>query len=128
MDQALRVLVVDDEPLLVRALVRLLTRAGMEAHAAANGVEALAALDARTFDVVLCDVRMPVMDGPAVMQALRARPTAPPLVFLTGYGDRSDAELLALGACAVYGKPIDGKVLIEVVRGIARGVILDVHA
>jgi CheY-like chemotaxis protein len=69
---------------------------------------------------VLCDVRMPVMDGPALMRVLHSRPDAPPLVFLTGYGDRSDGELLALGARAVYGKPIEGKALLEVVRGAAR--------
>ena len=121
MDQALRVLVVDDEPLLVRAIVRLLTRAGIEAHGAEDGRYALAALDAGTFDLVLCDVRMPVMDGPALLGALRARPHAPPLVFLTGYGDRSDQELLALGALAVYGKPMDGQALLDVVRSAARG-------
>jgi two-component system CheB/CheR fusion protein len=119
-EQALRVLVVDDEPLLVRAIVRLLTRAGIEARGAEDGRCALDVLDTGAFDLVLCDVRMPVMDGPALLVALRSRPHAPPLVFLTGYGDRSDQELLALGALAVYGKPIDGQALLDVVRGAAR--------
>ena len=117
MSAAPRVLVVDDEPTLVKVLVRFLERDGVTAVGAANGVEALARLGEAPFDLVLCDVRMPVLDGPATLREMRRRGIdAPPVVFLTGYADSSDASLVALGACAVYGKPVEAATVREIVR------------
>jgi len=112
-----RVLVVDDEPLLVSALVRTLARIGCEGIGAHDGLEALARVrDEGPIDLVLCDVRMPNMDGPALLKELRALGATMPFVFLTGYGDHSDAELRAMGAAAVCGKPTPASILREVVR------------
>lgn len=109
------VLIVDDEPMLVHVLVRLLRRDGVTAVGATNGLEALQALRDKRFDLVLCDVRMPVMDGPtALREAAATGERIPPWVFLTGYADTADAALRELGACAVYGKPID----VATLRGI----------
>lgn len=116
MSEGPRVLVVDDEPTLVRVIVRMLEMEGFSARGAQNGVEALAALERERYALVLCDVRMPVMDGPAMLRALRRRGDASRVVFLTGYADNSSAELLALGASAVYGKPLEPAALIEIVR------------
>ncbi len=111
------VLVVDDKPALVRAMTRLLSYVGVDAVGARDGADALARLDERAFDLILCDVRMPVMDGPALLRALRERGvTHPPVVFLTGYAEHGDRELLALGAVAVRGKPIEPDDLFELVR------------
>lgn len=113
---SVRVLVVDDEPMLVRVIVRLLEMHGVHAEGALNGGEALKKLEASRFDLVLCDVRMPVMDGPSLLRALRARGDLTRVVFLTGYADGSDAELLALGAAAIHGKPLEPGTLLEIVR------------
>ena len=104
--RAIRVLVVDDEPMLRTALGRLLKLAGIEVLSAGNGAEALGVLQHEPVDLVLSDVRMPVLDGPGLLRALAASPSAPPLVFITGYGDLSEQELLTLGARAVLGKPV----------------------
>lgn len=112
-----RVLVVDDEPLLVAALVRTLARIGCDVVGANDGLDALDRVGAEgPFDLVICDVRMPKMDGPAFLRALRARGEVVPFVFLTGYGDHSDTELLALGADAVCGKPTPPARLRDLVR------------
>lgn len=112
-----RVLVVDDEPLLVSALIRTLARIGCEGVGAHDGLEALARVrDDAPIELVFCDVRMPNMDGPTLLQELRAAGASMPFVFLTGYGDHSDAELRAMGAAAVCGKPTPAAVLREVVR------------
>jgi len=111
------ILLVDDEPLLLRALLRLLQRHGISALTAGNGLEALQALQTVRPNLIICDVRMPVLDGPGLLRELRARgDNFPPFVFLTGYGDRSDAELLALGAKEVHGKPIDRAELLKLVE------------
>ena len=110
-------LLVDDEPLLLRALARLLRIKGFEVHTAENGHEALLRLAERRFDLVLCDVRMPVMDGPTLLQTVRQRqPEPPPFVFLTGYGDQSDRQLMAIGARAVTSKPIDSAALLDLIH------------
>jgi signal transduction histidine kinase/CheY-like chemotaxis protein len=80
------ILIVDDEAGIRSALAYLLRRDGHEVETAANGYLALAKLEERIFDVVLCDLRMPELDGPGLYRALAAR--QPQLcrrfIFLTG--------------------------------------------
>jgi CheY-like chemotaxis protein len=114
--EILRVLLVDDEPLIVSALGRLLRGVGIEVLHASNGREALEILASHPVHLVVSDVRMPVLDGPGLLRALGASPPAPPLIFLTGYGDHSDDQLLALGARAVLSKPVGRREFIEAVQ------------
>src|ERR671926_235085 len=80
------ILVIDDEPSIVRALTGLLRRDGYVVGTASNGWHALAQLQAQPYDVIVCDLRMPELDGPAFYAlltrqypALRQR-----VIFLTG--------------------------------------------
>jgi sigma-B regulation protein RsbU (phosphoserine phosphatase) len=66
-----RVLIVDDTPLNRDLLTRRVTREGYATEVASNGREALDRLRAEPFDLVLLDVQMPVMDGPALLAVLR---------------------------------------------------------
>ena len=79
-----RVLVVDDEPGLAEAFA--LSLSGHETAFATSGVEALAALDAGEYDVIVCDMSMPEMDGPSLHGVLAARDPdmASRMVFVTG--------------------------------------------
>jgi len=70
---ALDVLVAEDHPINQRVLAALLERLGQRAHFVANGSEALQATAEQRFDLVLMDLHMPVMDGVAATQAIRAR-------------------------------------------------------
>lgn len=113
---AQHILVVDDEPILARLLQRTLQSNGYAVTVAGNGREALAQLDLSPVDLVISDVRMPVMDGPALLAELRLRPAPPPLVFLTGYADHTGTELRKLGAADVYEKPVRADMILEIVR------------
>lgn len=115
-----RVLVVEDEPLLVNLLRYLLEHAGFEIATAGNGAEAIALVRARPFDLVLSDLMMPVMDGAALLAAIQREPDPPPVVILTGYGDQADPALRRNGAREVLGKPISPAALIAAVHRHAR--------
>jgi len=80
------ILVVDDEPAIARALAQVLRRDGHTVDTAANGRLALAKVDAHAYDLVLCDLRMPDLDGPGFYQALQQYHPhlLPRIIFLTG--------------------------------------------
>jgi PAS domain S-box-containing protein len=80
------ILIVDDELILAIALARLLRRDGHTVDTAANGRLALAKLDERAYDLILCDMRMPELDGPSLYRFLeRQYPhLCQRLLFLTG--------------------------------------------
>jgi len=80
------ILLIDDEATMHRALIPLLRRSGHDITSAANGQEGLAALAERSYEVILCDMRMPDLDGPGFYRELeRHQPhLLPRVVFLTG--------------------------------------------
>ena len=104
------VLLVDDEPDLRRLAQFSLQAVGKwEVTAVASGAEAVAAALRTPFDVVLLDVQMPGLDGPATLRALRAEPSLVglPVIFLTASGPEAEAWLRGLGALGVITKPFD---------------------
>jgi two-component system NtrC family sensor kinase len=79
------ILVVDDEPSVIRGLTRLLRRDGHTVDTAPNGRMALARLQERAYDLILSDLRMPELDGSGLYQALEQYPELQQrFVFLTG--------------------------------------------
>jgi signal transduction histidine kinase/CheY-like chemotaxis protein len=116
------VLVVDDEPGIRQATARFLNRCGIQVRAVSDGAEALRALRTREFDVILCDVRMPGMNGRDFLARLReqAPRLVSTLVFATG--DALDADTAALlsdaGAPSLV-KPFDFDALEQLVRDMA---------
>lgn len=100
------ILVVDDEPMLRRVMERFFRRLGYQTALAADGEEALALLEQHAFALVVCDVRMPRLDGLRTLEEAQRRfDDLPPWVFLTGYADRSERSLYDAGALRVLGKP-----------------------
>ncbi|HVS64223.1 MAG TPA: ATP-binding protein [Thermoanaerobaculia bacterium] len=102
----LRVLIVDDEPLVRGALRRLLEAEGHSVEEASCPSEclALAAHHSRSLDLLVCDLVMPEMLGPALVAELRERRTCPGRVlFVTGYG--SSAESMLQPGDVVLAKP-----------------------
>jgi DNA-binding response OmpR family regulator/DNA-binding CsgD family transcriptional regulator len=83
------ILLVDDEPTSLELLTRLLKRTGYELYFAANGADALKAMEKTAFDLVLLDVRMAGMSGHAVAEAARRLPAGAdvPILFLSGETD-----------------------------------------
>ncbi len=97
----LRLALADDQALVRGGLVALLSgfaqlRVDVQA---ADGLALLAALETTAVDVVLSDIRMPGLDGFGVVQALAARPGAPPVILLTTF-DEPELALRAAGAGA----------------------------
>jgi len=114
-----RVLVVDDDDLVLEVLVDALARAGFEPSGFASAQEALAAFAAapRAFAAVVTDGRMPGMTGFALIAALRRLRAAVPVVLVTGYlGADADADLGPEHAAdAILRKPVALRQLVEVV-------------
>ncbi len=81
-----RILVVDDELDIVSLLVEILTHEGHEADTAPNGAVALTLVEGHEYDLILCDLRMPILDGPGFYRELeRRRPELQRrVVFITG--------------------------------------------
>ncbi|MFO6447630.1 response regulator [Erythrobacter sp. NE805] len=83
-----KVLLVEDEDMVRAVAERALTRAGYDVTACANGEEGLAAIEeGGEFDLVVSDVVMPGMDGPAMVRAIRARLPHMPVLFMSGYAE-----------------------------------------
>src|SRR2546426_5897865 len=86
-----RVLVVDDEPGLRQSLGLLLADAGYDVAAEGNGAKALARALAEPFDLVLCDVRMPDMDGLAFLRAYVSGGGSALLIMMSAFGGEEGA-------------------------------------
>ena len=101
-----RVLVVDDEPGLRPSLGLLLNDAGYQVTAEGDGAKALARALADSFDLILCDVRMPEMDGIAFLRAYKARGGTALVIMMSAYGGE-EAALAAMkeGAYDYIPKP-----------------------
>lgn len=104
----MRVLIVDDEPDILLLLRLNLEADGHEVLLAADGERALERITTDDPDFVLLDVRMPVLDGWGVLDALRDRDDAPPVIAMSGKADGGDvAQAIELGACGFVTKPFD---------------------
>ncbi len=100
------VLVVDDDPGM-RQMLTLLLRTKGYAPAAVDGAEAaLKEFEARPYDVVLCDVRMPSMDGLSLLEELQRRAPDVTVIMMSAYGSEEVAlEAMKRGAYDYVGKP-----------------------
>ena len=104
---AKKVLVVDDEKLIVKGIRFSLLQDGMEVDCAYDGEEALNMAKANSYDMILLDVMLPKMDGFVVCQAIREFSDVP-IVMLTGKGDDMDKILgLEYGADDYITKPFN---------------------
>lgn len=117
-----RILVVEDQPEL-RAIAELALGeiGGFRVCLCEDGAAALAAFAGFDPDLLLLDVVMPGLDGPATLAALRALPAwrSAPVVFMTGRaGDQEVAGYRALGAAGVIAKPFDPMSLADEARRI----------
>lgn len=103
-----KILVIEDEESVRENIVELLDTEGFEAISAKNGRIGLSLAQKELPDLILCDVRMPELDGYGVLTGLRSEPTtaAIPFIFLTAKAAKTDLSLgLELGANAYITKP-----------------------
>ncbi len=112
------VLVADDSGTARKLLIRALPKDWeISVTHAANGSEALTAYRAARPGVVFLDLNMPVMDGYAVLEALKDDTDKPPIIVLTGdIQPLAQARVLALGAKAFLKKPVSEQQIADVLR------------
>jgi len=116
-DSSERVYVVDDEPAVRKALLRLLRAAGFEAAAFESPKAFLLELETASAGCAILDVAMPGLDGLALQRELHARGSTLPIVFLTGRGDiPKSVQAMKRGAIDFLTKPVDDEVLLAAVR------------
>ena len=103
-----RVLVVDDDPGMVRTLMDVLRLHGWEVEGAGSGPEAVQAVERRRYTAVLMDVRMPGMDGVAAFQRIRAAQPRLPVLLMTAFAaEEMLDEALRTGVLRILPKPLD---------------------
>ena len=111
------VLVVDDEPDLREVFSAWLQQVGCLVFTAANGAEALEVLDAQKIDALVSDIRMPVMDGIALVQAIHERKLViPSIILVSGFGTLWPLEALGHGVYTLLDKPLRRKDLLLVLQ------------
>ena len=114
-----RILVVDDEPNVVKSCARMLELEGFEVQGATNGTEAIDLYKSDHFDLALVDLKMPGMDGLEVMAALKKYNPDVMVVIFTAYGTKENIlDALRLGACEFLEKPLDASHLVATVHRI----------
>lgn len=114
-----RILLVEDDALVARAIARVMERLGHEVDTCADGAEALALFrgDPTRFDLVLTDETLPGLRGDRLAAALLALRPDLPVLICTGYSDRLDDDgARALGIRALLLKPIDVPQLEDALR------------
>ena len=112
-----KILVVDDQPHLAYVLVLHLTRAGHEVTSAADGEAALELLRAQSFDLLITDISMPIMDGLTLIREVRAAGCDTPIIMMTGYATVSTAvEAMKLGAFDYIQKPFEADTIAVLVE------------
>ncbi len=117
-----RVLVVDDEPKMQRVLEIMLHKMGHEVLLAGDGQAALALAQREAVDLVMTDLRMPGMDGIALLTALRAHGVNVPVILLTAYGTvESAVAAMKQGAYDYILRPFDVEAVeVVVTRALAQ--------
>ena len=114
-----KILIIEDEEPIRRVLVRILSDedSSFEIQEASDGKKGIDLIKKESFDLVLCDIKMPKIDGIELLQRTRKTNTSLPFIMLTGHGNIETAvESMKLGAYDFISKPPDLNRLINSVR------------
>ncbi|HEY0003309.1 MAG TPA: sigma-54 dependent transcriptional regulator [Pyrinomonadaceae bacterium] len=112
-----RILVIDDEPMMTDSLKQNLTEEGYGVDTAANGVEAVELFDRAAHHLVICDLQLPDMDGMEVLRHIKDARPATEVIVVTGHGTVTRAvEAMKAGAFYFVAKPFDFEQLLPLVQ------------
>ncbi len=121
MESSMKILVVEDEPLMASFIARGLVADGYVVHIAPDGEQALTLVGAGDYDLVILDVRLPVKDGLAVCRELREGSFRAPILMLTALDGVNDVvNGLNSGADDHLAKPFDFELLLARIRALLR--------
>ncbi|MGE5423789.1 MAG: sigma-54-dependent transcriptional regulator [Syntrophothermus sp.] len=111
-----KVLIIDDEKSIRNTLREILAYEQFEVNDAADGLEGLRLMDENKYDVILCDIKMPRMDGIEVLDAALKK-TDTPIIMISGHGNIETAvEAIKKGAYDYIAKPLDLNRLLVTIR------------
>jgi len=113
-----RALIVDDDPATKALISAILRRANICVVPASNGAEALSLLADVRPEVIVLDMRMPVMDGPTFLRELRARSDATPVVIVSSANAAAVRD--EFGAQAAIRKPFTADLLLRTIDRVSR--------
>lgn len=106
MKEYVKILVVDDEPMMRNLLLKILESEGYKITLAASALEALDRLNENRFDLMLSDIKMPGMNGFELLEEVKKKWTDMAVIVMTGYGDAyTIKEALLKGADEYLSKP-----------------------
>jgi DNA-binding NtrC family response regulator len=114
-----KILIIEDEAAIRRVLVKILKEenSGYQVEEAEDGLKGVEAIRKEDFDLVLCDIKMPRMDGVEVLEAVKKIKPEIPVVMISGHGDLETAvNTMRLGAFDYISKPPDLNRLLNTVR------------
>ena len=117
-----KILVIDDEELVIRSLSKLLEKNGYTVFLAKNGQDALVMVEEERFDLIIADIRMPGMNGVEAMHSInesleKQNIKNTPVIFITGYADEKIEKMAeAFNPLAYIYKPFDISELVEKVK------------
>lgn len=114
-----KILIIEDEASIRRVLVKILSEENNSYHVseAEDGLAGIELIKKEDFDLVLCDIKMPKMDGVEVLEALKKIKPETPIVMISGHGDIETAvNTMRLGAFDYISKPPDLNRLLNTVR------------
>jgi len=108
----MKILLIDDEPDILRVLSRSLHADGYDVSTALNGAQGLAEFERVPCDIVITDIKMPGMDGIDVLKRIKEREPDTEVIIITGHGDINSAvEALHFGASDFINKPVRDQAL-----------------
>lgn len=116
-----RILTIDDDVLVLKTLRLLLGRNGFEVESAKDGYEGLAKLAATHYDLIICDIRMPQLNGVDLIKKWRLekvdKSAETPVIFITGYADEDISKAaIELKVDGYILKPFDLDLVMESVK------------
>ncbi|MFM9983996.1 MAG: sigma-54-dependent transcriptional regulator [Flavobacteriales bacterium] len=112
-----KILIIDDEPAIRKALKEILEYEQFEVSEAEDGPTALKLVDKESYDLIFCDIKMPRMDGMEVLDKLKEKGIDSPVVIITGHGTVETAvEALKKGAYDFIQKPLDLNRILVTIR------------
>ncbi|AOW09546.1 sigma-54-dependent transcriptional regulator [Flavobacterium gilvum] len=114
-----KILIIEDEEAIRRVLAKILCEENesYEVDVAEDGVAGLGKIKENDYDLVLCDIKMPKMDGVELLEAVKKIDTEIPIVMISGHGDMETAiNTMRLGAFDYISKPPDLNRLLNTVR------------
>jgi len=116
-NMAQTILVIDDEKAIRKALIEILTFEGFKVEEAADGVEGLKKIQENNYDCILCDIKMPKMDGIEVLEKAKEEKPDVPFIVISGHGNIDTAvEAVKKGAFDYISKPPDLNRLLITIR------------